>query len=109
MILLSWIFVAASILLTIKTWNKHSKNHLTLIESLFWTTLWAAIAVLSLLPGLTSSLSTILGVGRAVDLLIYTAILALFYLVFRLYAKIEALQQDITSIVREQAIRDADD
>jgi len=51
-----------------------------------------------------SHLATLTGVGRGVDVVIYVAIIILFYLLYRLYIKIENIEREITLIVREIAI-----
>lgn len=70
-------------------------------EFIFWTIIWVAIIVVALIPGVTGWLSRYVGIGRPVDLLVYISIIALFYLLFRLYVKLDELDQNITKIVRK--------
>ena len=57
-------------------------------------------------PEFFGYVADILGVGRGVDALMYISIVVLFYLIYRLYAKVDTLERQITYIVREIAIRD---
>jgi hypothetical protein len=79
-------------------------NKLTKTEFLFWTLIWLAVIVFAFTPRLTSWVSSLLGIGRGVDLIIYLSIIVLFYLIFRLYVKMESIRKDITLLVRKFAI-----
>ncbi len=78
-------------------------KEITWKEFLFWVVVWVGVIVLAIVPDISSSLSNLLGIGRGVDLIIYTSIIALFYLIFRLYVKLEVIEQNITKITREIA------
>ncbi|MBU1854341.1 MAG: DUF2304 domain-containing protein, partial [Nanoarchaeota archaeon] len=49
-------------------------------------------------------LSGFFGIGRPIDVVIYASIIVLFYLIFRMYVKIESMEQNITKVVREVTI-----
>jgi small membrane protein len=83
-------------------------NKLTKNEFLFWTLVWLAVVVFAFMPQVTSIVSSILGIGRGVDLVIYLSIIVLFYLMFRLYVKVDSIRKDITQLVRKFAIEDED-
>lgn len=70
----------------------------------FWLMFWVGVGAVVALPWTTSLLATRLGVTRGVDLVIYVAVMGLFYLVFRLTLKIEKLEGNITKLVREIAL-----
>ncbi|MBU1199372.1 MAG: DUF2304 family protein [Nanoarchaeota archaeon] len=84
-------------------------NKLTKTEFLFWAVLWVAIIIVSFLPSILNPLSQVFGIGRAVDVIIYISIIALFYLMFRLYVKIESMEKNMTGIVRKMAINNEKD
>ena len=73
-------------------------------EFAFWTLLWAALVTVVFDPGVAAGLATSLGVRRPIDLLVYVSIILLFYLLFRIYVRIEHTEQEITKLVRESAI-----
>ena len=82
-------------------------NNISIGEFSFWSILWIAVILIALFPGLIGDLSQIVGVGRAVDMVVYISIIVLFYLVFRLYVFVDSKNREITTLVRELAIRDA--
>jgi hypothetical protein len=76
-------------------------------EFSFWSLIWSAVILISIFPDLISSLSVLLGIGRGTDLAIYVSIILLFYLMFRLYVKIDSQSREVTKLVREIAINNA--
>jgi len=79
------------------------KGALSLAVLFLWILFWALVGVVVLLPKTTDVFAQLVGVGRGVDAIMYMAILALFYLVFRLYVAIEHIEQEITRFVRAMA------
>ncbi|MCC2631973.1 MAG: hypothetical protein K0S20_672 [Patescibacteria group bacterium] len=76
-------------------------------ELLFWTALWGAAATVIAWPGLTGLIAERAGIGRGSDLTVYGSIMLIFYLLFRVYIKIDLLQREITRLVRALAIEQA--
>ncbi|HLD88587.1 MAG TPA: DUF2304 family protein [Candidatus Nanoarchaeia archaeon] len=81
------------------------EGKMSLKEMLFWILLWASVIFVVFFSRMTFIISRIFGIGRGIDLVVYVSIVALFYLIFRIYVKIENIEQDITKIVREVALR----
>ena len=61
--------------------------------------------MVALLPQTTSWVARIIGVGRGVDAVIYGAILFLYYLVFRMFVRLEKIDHDISLVVRQLSLR----
>lgn len=99
LILLFALFAISRVLLRFKDKSISSR------EFLFWVIIWAGIAIINLLPGLTSFFTKLLGVGRGVDLLIYVSIILLFYLMFKMYVRIDKIDNNITELIRRESIR----
>ena len=70
-----------------------------------WAGFWVAAGVLVFAPDLTTLLAHKLSVGRGADLTLYVGLLVGFYVIFRLYQRIENLERQITLLVREVALR----
>ena len=66
-----------------------------------WSVLWIAAIVVILLPGTSFFFANLLGIKRGADFVVYVSIIALFYLVFRLYVKIDSVEKNVTKVVRE--------
>lgn len=76
---------------------------------LFWIVFWLCAALVAILPQTTDVLARIVGVGRGADVVIYLSLIALFYIVFRIYVKIEQVEAEITRLVRARAFDCAKD
>lgn len=74
---------------------------------IFWLLFWIAVGIVVWLPQTTEIVARWLGVGRGVDVAIYVSILLLFYLVFRIFLKMQSIDRDITKMTQELAIREA--
>lgn len=75
-------------------------------EFIFWTLLWGAVLVVTFVPTLLSKFSQSVGISRGLDFFVPLSLVFLLYLVFRAYIKIERVEQDLTKVVREVALRD---
>lgn len=94
------LLVIIRILLTFK------KREISLKGLLLWLGLWMAVSVAVLLPQTTVFFAKILGVGRGTDVTAYLAIVLVFYLIFKIFVKLEKIESDITKIIREITLRD---
>ena len=95
------LFVLTRILLRLR------ENKLTIGEFLFWFISWILIILFAFIPSISSFFAQMLGIGRGVDVLIYSALIFIFYLIFRIIIKLESLQQELTLVVRELAIKNS--
>ncbi len=74
-------------------------------ELALWSLIWIAVIVVAIVPGLASSIANVLGIQRGIDVAVYSAIILLLYLIFRLYVRIDNLEHETTKLVRELAIK----
>lgn len=88
--------------------NKYSKHEINFREWLSWSVFWAAVGLAAAWPKTTDFIANKLGLatGRGVDLAVYISMPVLFYIIFRLFAKIDKLEEEITQIVRHIALQD---
>lgn len=75
-------------------------------QLLGWSLLWAAAAAVVLRPETASEAARRLGVGRGADVVVYLSIAALLYLQFRLFARLDDQERQITRLTRELALKD---
>ncbi len=85
---------------------KTKRREISIFEGFIWSLVWIIALILISYPNYMSDLAEYFGVGRGIDVVIYLSIIILFYLVYKLYAKIDKLEREITLLVREIAIRD---
>ncbi len=76
------------------------KNQEPITNFLMWTFIWLLIIIVVLYPSITSYPADILNIERGIDVFVYLGILVLFYLIYKIYTKIEKLEQEITIITR---------
>ncbi len=80
------------------------ESKISLGEFIFWFFLWLGAAIISFFPDILSYLSDRTGFGRGMDFLLAVSIIVLFYLLFRLYVKVDETNKEVTKLVREIAI-----
>lgn len=68
-------------------------------EMFFWIILWTISLFFIFNPSLSNLLARYTGIGRGADAAFLFSIILLFYLVFRIYVKIDKLDQDLTKLV----------
>ena len=89
--------------------KKYKESILKTSEFIGWLIIWVIVVVVFWLPQTTSYLAALLGIGRGVDLAVYLSVILLFYLIFRLYLKIDRQQKDITKIIRHLALNNKEE
>lgn len=97
------IFVLFALTRTVK---KFRDGGLALVWFLVWLCVWGAIGVVVVLPQTSQMFARLIGVGRGVDAAVYVAIIGLFYVVFRIFLRLERIEHDISSLVRHLSLRD---
>jgi hypothetical protein len=68
----------------------------------------AVAAVFILAPDYTTLLAQKLGVGRGADLVLYTWVVLVWFVLLKLYTKLRKLEQTITELLRNEALKNAD-
>lgn len=95
------------VVVVLRTWMNQRRGVITRREAGLWTVLWVLVFAAVLNPHATDVVARWFGVGRGADLLIFVSILALFALVSWLLSRVSKVERDITTVVRETALRDA--
>ena len=60
-------------------------------------------------PETTTEIAHWVGVSRGADLLSYSGILFLFFLILKLYSRLRRVEQKFTELVRNKSIEEAED
>lgn len=89
-----------------RVYLRYRDGSIKFIVFVLWIVLWGGVAFFVWWPKFSDIIATRVGVGRGVDVLVYISIVALFYAVFRLYIKLEFIEHEITSLVRNIALKD---
>jgi len=72
---------------------------------LLWILIWVIVIIISLYPTDTNYLASYTGIGRGLDFVLILGILLSFYLIFKMYNKIENIEEELTDLIREIAIQ----
>lgn len=94
-----------SVLVIAKAFGKFQKKEVHGKTVLLWSLFWIVAIFLVWQPNLTNYLAAFLGVTRGADAVFYLSLVVIFYLLFRVFAKIERIEADITTLVREIALQ----
>lgn len=70
----------------------------------FWSLIWFGFMIVVFIPGKTTYLANLLGMGRGFDAMMFLGIVALFYAIYRLYVRINEVEQEITELIRQLAL-----
>lgn len=77
-------------------------------QFIFWLGFWLAGAVVVFYLRALDALASRLGFSSSgIEILLYVAVVAIFSYVFRLRLKIAALERDLTTVIRNQALASA--
>lgn len=83
---------------------KHRAHEIKTIEMIMWVLFWLGAIVVFLVPDSTAKLARLFGIGRGVDLVVYISLTVLFYIVFRLIARLDKVESNLTKITRNIAL-----
>ena len=89
-----------------RTVKKYREGGVEIVWFLMWLLVWLAIGVVVVLPQTSTLLARFIGVGRGADAVIYLAIIGLYYVVFRIFLRLEKIEHDISSLVRHLSLKD---
>lgn len=88
---------------------RYKEKSISLFTLLFWTIVWGVVVFFAWLPRLSDTIAHLLGLSRGVEALLSIAVVMLFYVVFRLYVKLEFVEHELSSLVRSIAIKNVKD
>lgn len=80
-----------------------SSVRIPLLVEVFFIAVYGIVLLLVLFPSLLGFIEETLGIGSAVNFIVYLSVFVLFFIVFVLYRKSEEQRLEITKLVREIA------
>ena len=95
------------VFILLKLFLQKQKNKISLLSFLIWVLLWLMVLIVFWLPDTTSYLAAVLGIGRGADLVVYISIVVIFYMIFRIFVRLNKIEDEITTVVRNNAIKNA--
>jgi small membrane protein len=89
------LFALSRVILRLKDGN------LTRREFVFWMLVWIILGVIVFVPNTVTAVAHWFGIQQGMNLVVTISIMLLFYMLFRLYVKVENTEQEITKLVRQ--------
>jgi hypothetical protein len=86
------------------TWRRVRDGVIRPLEAMGWSVIWIAAGLVIALPDTTSVVARLVGVGRGVDLILYASVALLFFLIFKIFIKLDRIERQITEVVRKDAL-----
>ena len=90
-----------AIFVMLRIYSRYSKKEISLREFLFWLFFWIAVVVVTLILRQTDYLAQIIGVERAADLVVYLSLIIIFYIMFRIFVRLDKIERNISKLVTE--------
>lgn len=104
----SQIFLGIIILLVLlQTLKSFKRETFSIFFKIIWLSFWLAALFIVLWPNFLTWLANLIGIGRGADLLIYSALILMFFSIYKLFVFQLHLNEKITIIIRELAINGA--
>lgn len=88
-----------------KTIKSYQRGNLAKAFYLTWLFLWIGVLFFIFEQHILINIAHAIGISRGVDLIIYLSIILIFYLIYRIFSHLNDLNQKITKIIREEALR----
>lgn len=73
-----------------------------------WSLLWLLAVFATIKPNITTKIAQSVGISRGKDLLLYCAVLFMLVGFFMIYTRLRRLRRQLTMLVRQIAIQDAE-
>ncbi|MDZ4229704.1 MAG: DUF2304 domain-containing protein [Candidatus Veblenbacteria bacterium] len=105
MTIIQFILLVVVLLILWRLYRRLVGGELAKREFVEWLLLWLAVAFLVLVPDSASYLANLVGVGRGSDLVVYAAVVLAFYLLFKIFLRLERNERELTTIVRSLALQ----
>jgi hypothetical protein len=105
MIVYQYIGLFIGIIGIIITFLRFKDGKMSFNMLLVWSAIWVLLIIFSIYPAATSVLASITGIGRGLDLILILGLIGCYYLIFKIYNLIENIEEEITHLVREIALK----
>lgn len=89
-----------------RVFKKYRSGEIKFKELSVWTIFWLVAGVVVVIPNSTTAVAKIVGIGRGADLVVYISLAIIFYILFRVFNRLENIEKNITKIARELALKE---
>ena len=88
-----------------RVWSRRRRQVGPGATLVFWTLIWLAVIGGTVYPAATTVIARFFGVTRGADLVLYLAMALVFYQLFRVYARFEDYDRQISLLIRMQSLQ----
>ena len=106
MLLIQIVLIVFFLFALLKVVGRFRSGELSIKGAVLWSLFWVGAAVVALLPNSAAYVAELVGIGRGADLVVYVALVLVFFIIFRLMIKIEMLNKDITKLTRKISLQE---
>ena len=99
------IAIIVSIIVLILSILRFRDGKMSLGMLMVWIVIWLIIIIISIYPNDTNYLASYTGIGRGLDFVLIIGLILSFYLIFKMYNKMEVIEEELTNLIRELAIQ----
>lgn len=100
-----YVLVAVSIVRVLISMKNRT---IPLLSGLFWIAAWLMIGIIFWNPEIASRVAVLIGIGRGADVVVYSSIILIMYLLYRIFVRLEKIDRDITLLNRDNALLHAE-
>jgi hypothetical protein len=101
------LLAAFALFAIVKTWGQYRRSQVSKYWMFMFTLLWVVVIVVTAIPHLADMIAGYVGIGRGADLILYCAVVALTYAVYRSIVREQKLSAEMTALVRAVAVEQA--
>lgn len=102
--LFQWIVSSALLGIFVLTWRRVKQGAIGPLVGILWSMIWIAAGAVIWRPEVTTIFAQFFGIGRGVDLILYSAVILLTFGVFSLALAIDRLERRLSKFVEEHAL-----
>jgi len=103
---IQFVFVAVLLGALYATWKRARQNVISRREAFAWSVVWLGATVVVVLPQTATMVAHFFGIGRGADFILYGSVIALFFLIFKIFLAVDKLERELTEVVRRDALKD---
>ncbi len=107
MLVLNILAPLIGLMMIAKAYSRYRRQEKTWRELFVWIVIWGVFGYVGLFPSSVEGLSGFLGIKSGLNVIIFSSIAVLFFIVFQLILACEVLEMRLTRVVREVALKDA--
>ncbi len=103
--IIQFLFSHFALFAIISVLSKKRSGLLCIGATIFWTLFWFVAVVFVWLPNALTVVANTFGIGRGADLVLYVALVVVFFILFKISVRLELINRDLTKVVRDKTLK----